>query len=112
MRKLCGLTYVCIVAFRINLRLVARCQPIMLILPIMLSCSAQIFDLNIYAHVKDLCLKSDCSIRVYSLVSIKINVNYGDFSKSISTYKLKSLIILAKHSTEIIYAQSHAGITG
>ena len=45
----------------------------LIFLPIMLCCSAQIFDLLCsilyYAHVKELCLKSDCSIRIYSLVS-------------------------------------------
>ena len=34
----------------------------------MLQCS------QYYAHVKELCLKSDCSIRVYSLVSKMFNV--------------------------------------
>ena len=32
-----------------------------------------------YAHVKDLCLKFDCSIRVYSLAS-KNNLKYGECS--------------------------------
>ena len=46
-----------------------RHQPIMLIFPpIMLCCSAQNFDL-LCSCKNDLCLKSDCSIRVYSLVS-------------------------------------------
>ena len=44
--------------------------------------------LTYYAHVKDLCLKSDCSIRVYSLVLLEYissahysstNNNYGEF---------------------------------
>ena len=34
----------------------------------MLQCSK---FLTYYAHVKDLCLKSDCSIRVYSLVLLE-----------------------------------------
>ena len=40
----------------------------LIFLPIMLCCSAQNFDLLCsinYAHVNELCLKSDCSIRVY-----------------------------------------------
>ena len=56
---------------------VSRHQPIMLIFPpIMLCCSAQNFDLlcSILCSCKnDLCLKSDCSIRVYSLVSKTIS---------------------------------------
>ena len=68
-----------------------RDRPIMLFLPIMLCCSAQNF-----AHVKDLCLKSDCSIRVYSLVIIKFctlhsstNNNYGECS-----IRVYSLVII------------------
>ena len=54
-----------------NMQVVFRDRPIMLIfLPII--CSAQNFDLQYYAqyyaHVKELCVKSDCSIRVYSLL--------------------------------------------
>ena len=50
-----------------------RHQPIMFIVSyIMLCCSAQNFDL--LCSVKDLCLKSDCSIRVYSLVSKIVSV--------------------------------------
>ena len=63
-------------------RLLTRHQPIMLIFPpIMLCCSAQNFDLlcSILCLCKnDLCLKSDCSIRVCSLVT-KI-ISYGECS--------------------------------
>ena len=40
---------------------------------ILLCCSAQILTnyAQYYAHVKNLCFKSDCSIRVYSLASLK-----------------------------------------
>ena len=49
---------------------VHRDQPIMLIfLPIMLCCSAQIFT-QYYPHVKELCLKFDCSIRVFNMLSV------------------------------------------
>ena len=50
----------------------SRDRPIMLIfLLIMLCCSAQFFTYyaQYYAHVKELCLKSDCSTRIYLLVS-------------------------------------------
>ena len=50
-----------------------RLRPIMLKnLPIMLLSIAQ--KIAHYAHVKELCLKSDCSIRVYLLVSKMVSV--------------------------------------
>ena len=56
-------------SFWLLLYLVLRLRPIMLKnLPIMLLSIAQHYAQN-YAHVKELCLKSDCSIRVYLLVS-------------------------------------------
>ena len=50
----------------------SRHQPIMLIFHLL--CYAAVLKFltyyaQYYAHVKELCLKSDCSIRVYSLVS-------------------------------------------
>ena len=57
---------------------IIRHQPIMLIFPpIMLCCSAQNFNLlcSILCSCKnDLCLKSDCSIRVYLLVFHMLSV--------------------------------------
>ena len=51
-----------------------RDQPIMLIFYLL--CYAAVLNIltyyaQYYAHVKDLCLKSDCSIRVYSLVLLE-----------------------------------------
>ena len=65
----------------------------LIFLPIMLCCSAQNFTLLCsiyYAHVKDLSLKSDCSIRVYIPIMLAL-----------------CLMLLATY-----YAQNYAGIIG
>ena len=81
----------------------ARHQPIMLIFPpIMLCCSAQIFDLlcSILCSCKnDLCLKSDCSIRVYSLLT-KI-ISYGECS--IRVYQVLHIEIMIMVSVLLEY---------
>ena len=52
----------------------------------MLCCSAQNFNLY-YAHVKELCLKSDCSIRVY-----QVNNKYGECSIRVITSMVSVLL--------------------
>ena len=62
---------------------VCRDQPIMLIFYLL--CNAAVLKIltyyaQYYAHVKDLCLKYDCSIRVYSAKHSSTNNYYGECS--------------------------------
>ena len=74
---MCYLKVVGLMFFELFNAVHVRDQPLMLIFYLL--CYAAVLKFFIYytqyyAHVKELCLKSDCSIRVYSLVPNMMSV--------------------------------------